>query len=310
MNTIQFIIDQKMANFILTGSSLRMLRRRTKDVNLLPRRVIELHLGALSLLELDDEICPDLEDLLLNGSLPEILLQKDLQYKELLLTSYVDIYLEEEIRAEALVQNLSSFSKFLTYAAVDAGKQINVSHLSQEIGISRKSIEGYYQILEDCLVVDRIAPITTTTSRRRLTKAPKYLFFDPGIRRIAAGEGLKLPQHYYGELFEQFIGIEILKLIKIFAPQAKCYYWRDHKGPEVDFVIEYNRKYLPIEVKWTATPKRRDAKHLLSFMREYDCFLPAYIVCQTPNAMEIEDHVLAVSWKEFSGLIRDALTQR
>ena len=101
-----------------------------------------------------------------------------------------------------------------------------------------------------------------STTRRRLTKAPKYLLFDLGIRRIAASEGLKLPQKYLGDLFEQFIGIEILNLIKIFAPQAQCYYWRDHTGPEVDYIIEFNRQYLPVEVKWTSKPTRSDGKHL------------------------------------------------
>ena len=71
MDTIQLAIDKKLANFILTGSSLRKLRRKKKDVNLLPGRVIELHLGGLTLLELGEDLCPSLEDLLLNGALPE-----------------------------------------------------------------------------------------------------------------------------------------------------------------------------------------------------------------------------------------------
>ncbi len=308
MDTIQLAIDKKLANFILTGSSLRKLRRKKKDVNLLPGRVIELNLGGLTLLELGDDIYPNLEDLLLNGALPEIILQKDSQCKELLLTSYVNIYLEEEIRAEAHVQNLASFSRFLTYAAVDAGKQLNVTNLSREIGVSRHTIEEYYQILQDCLIADRIEPIVKSTTRRRLTKAPKYLLFDLGIRRIAASEGLRLPQKYLGDLFEQFIGIEILNLIKIFAPQAKCYYWRDHTGPEVDYIIEFNRQYLPIEVKWTSKPTRSDGKHLLSFMKEYDCAVPAYIVCQTPKTMEIERDIIAIGWKEISAVIRDFLS--
>ena len=145
------------------------------------------------------------------------------------------------------------------------------------------------------------------TTRRRLAKSPKYLFFDLGIRRIAAGEGLRLPQKYFSDLFEQFIGIEILKLIKTFALQAKCRYWRDHAGPEVDFVIEYNRQYLLIEVKWTSTPSLSGGKHLLAFMKEYECALPAYIVCQTPRPMEIASDIIAISWKEMSAVIRDFL---
>ncbi len=301
MDPLQLAIDQKLANFIITGSSARRLKH-----NLLPGRVVELHLDALSLLEIDHD---SLEDLILNGSLPEIILQNDIEHKEHLLTSYVNLYLEEEVRAEALVRNLASFSRFLKYAAVDAGKILNISNLSKEVGVPRRSIEEYYQILEDCLIANRVDPIIDITTRRRLTKAPKYLLFDLGIRRIAAGEGLRLPERYFGDLFEQFIGIELIKLIRMFAPQARLRYWRDHSGPEIDYVIEYNHHYLPIEVKWTDKPSREDARHLRTFMKEYETMSPSYVVCRTPRPVELNEDVLAVNWKEISNIVRQFLKE-
>ncbi len=308
MDTIQAAIDKKLAIFVLTGSSARKLKHSKNDceVNLLPGRVIELRMEAFSLLEIPKPL-PSIDDLVLNGSLPEIVQQKDITHKEELLTSYVSAYLEEEIRAEALVRNLASFSRFLTYAAVESGKEINVNNLSQEIGVSRHTINEYYHILIDCLIVDRIEPITDLTTRRRLTKSPKYLFFDMGIRRVAAGEGLRLPQKYYGELFEQFIGIELLKLIRFFAPQAQLKYWHDHAGPEVDYIIEYNRHFIPIEVKWTTTPSPGDARHLLKFINEYDCVKPAYVICRTPKPMELSENILAVGWEMMPDIIRRIL---
>lgn len=305
MDVIQLAIDNHLARFVLTGSSARKLKRVKGDLNLLPGRVIELRLDALSLLELTQ--MPDLEDLLLNGCLPEIILQPDVIHKERLLTSYVGIYLEEEIRAEAIVRNLASFSRFLSYASIEAGKQINMSKLSQEIGVTRHTVNEYYQILEDCLIADRIEAITQVTTRRRLSKAPKYLFFDLGIRRIAAGEGLRLPKKYFSELFEQFVGIEILKLIRIFARQAKLRYWRDHQGPEVDYVIEYNRQFLPIEVKWTDKPGKEDVKHLITFMSEYECVRPAYVVCRTPRPFAITDDILAINWQDLPKVVMKLL---
>ena len=310
MDTIQYAIDKKMAKFILTGSSARKLKRNKEkeEVNLLPGRVIELHLDALSLLEIGDK-SPDINDLLLNGCLPEVFLQNTMQNKEELLTSYVNIYLEEEIRAEAIVRNLAHFSRFLNYAAIESGQETNINNLSREIGVSRYTIGEYYQILEDCLIVSRIEPITNLTTRRRLTKSPKYLFFDMGIRRVAAGEGLKLPKIYFGQLFEQFVGIELLKVIRLYAPQAKLRYWRNHAGPEVDYVIEYNRQYLPIEVKWHTSPSKGDAKHLINFMQEYQCYQQAYIVCQTSKPYEVTDNVLAISWAMLPQMIKDILNE-
>ena len=107
---------------------------------------------------------------------------------------------------------------------------------------------------------------------------------------------MRLPEKYFGALFEQLIGIEILKLIRIFARQAKLRYWRDHAGPEVDYIIEYNRQYLPIEVKWTKQPAKSDAKHIITFMKEYDCAKPAYLVCQTPRSFEIAENIIAINW--------------
>ncbi|MBB70879.1 MAG: hypothetical protein CMF50_00585 [Legionellales bacterium] len=308
MDTIQYAIDQKLANFVLTGSSARKLKhnRENIELNLLPGRVIELRMDALSVLEMSPQML-DINDLLLNGSLPEIIQQKNASDKEELLNSYVNIYLEEEVRAEALVRNLASFSRFLTYAAIGAGKETNINKLSEELGLSRHTLNEYYRILMDCLVVNRVEPLTKSPSRRRLTKAVKYLFFDLGVRRIAAGEGLRLPQKYYGDLFEQFVGNEIVKLIHLFLPQAKLKYWHDHAGPEVDYVIEFNRQYIPIEVKWTETPSRSDARHVFKFMDEYDCMTPGYIVCRTPKPVQLADNVIAVGWGSFISILKDKL---
>lgn len=254
------------------------------------------HLDALSVLELDS--VPDIEELLLNGSLPEVIQQSDSQSKERLLVSYVEIYLEQEVRAEAEVRNLASFSQFLSLAAIEAGNSVNLSNISQDIGVSRHTIYEYFKLLEDCLITFRIDPITEHVGRRRLSKSSKYLFFDLGVRRIAAAEGLRLPQKYYGNLFEQFVGIEILKVIRVYASQAKLRYWQDHAGPAVDYVLEYSRQYLPIEVKWTESPLMKDARHLLKFMNEYDCNVPALIVCQAQRPLQLADNVLAIGWKD------------
>ncbi len=308
MNAVQYAIDEKLAKFILTGSSTRKLKHQSNDINLLPGRVIELRMEALSILEMQNRL-PNLIDLLLNGSLPEIILQQDDLAKEQLLTSYVNLYLEEEIRREALVRNLASFSQFLRYAAIEAGNPVNLANLSQEIGIARNIIHNYYQILEDCLIVDRIEPLTITNSRRRLAKTSKYIFFDLGVRRVAAGEGINPPEKYFGQLFEQFVGLEILKILRSTLPQAKLCYWRDHNGPEVDYVIDYNRHYLPIEVKYTKTPSKEDARHLIQFSEEYPCKLPALIICRVERPIEIADNIIAINWRSTPEMIKKLLTQ-
>lgn len=294
MDVIQLLIDNQVAKFILTGSSVRKLRRHAQ-FNLLPGRVVNFHLDPLALMEINN--IPILESLLLYGSLPGIFLEQDTAIKQTDLEAYVANYLEEEVRNEALVRQLGSFARFLELAAVEAGEQLNINNISKDLGINRHTINEYFNVLEDCLIAERIEPITQITTRRRLTKSPKYLYFDMGIRRIAALEGTALSSKRMGELFEQFIGLELLRTLRIKLPSAKLRYWRDHAGPEIDYVIEHNKQYTPIEVKWTNTPTLQDAKHILKFLAEYDCIKPAFIICRCDKPLQLHKNILALPWQ-------------
>ncbi len=296
MDAVQFLIDKQIAQFVLTGSSARKLRRGS-DVNLLPGRVIPIYLDALSLDELPAQALA-LQDLLMYGSLPEITLTESLQDKEQLLESYVTIYLEEEVRAEALVRNLAHFAKFLQLAASEAGHIVNMSKLSQTIGVASTTIESYFQILQDCLIVEKIEPITESKTRHRLSKASKYLFFDLGVRRIAAHEGKRPPQKHLGHLFEQWVGIELIRQARRISSQIHLRYWRDQNGPEIDWVIETPDELIPIEVKWSDAPSVHDARHIQSFINEYDKASRGYVICQTPQRMKLGREIYALSWKE------------
>ena len=163
-------------------------------------------------------------------TLPKIISHQNLQHKNIDLKSYVSIYLEEEIRTEALVRNVGSFARFLELAASESGNIINLRKLSQEVGVAHTTIAAYYQILEDCLIAERIEPLRHTKTRRRLSASPKYLFFDLGIRRLSANEGTQLPAKHMDLLFEQFVGLELTNLINLNHQCCKLHFWRDVSG--------------------------------------------------------------------------------
>ncbi|MFA7001211.1 MAG: AAA family ATPase, partial [Candidatus Omnitrophota bacterium] len=131
LNVAQDLIDRQKANFILTGSSARKLRRG-HDLNLLPGRVITLRLDPFTLKE---SMPTKLEEGLLYGALPGIVAVESLQDREIDLESYVTLYLEQEVRAEALVRNLASFARFVEWAAAESGRISNFRKISQEIGV-------------------------------------------------------------------------------------------------------------------------------------------------------------------------------
>lgn len=147
---------------------------------------------------LREEPTRSLESRLLYRDLPGFVPSGDDRDREIDLGSYVTTYLEEEVRAEALVRNLASFSRFLELAA-EAGRIIDRRALSQDVRVAHTTIADYYQILEDCLNVERTEPLTTSATRKKLTRSPKILFFDLGVRRLAAGEGRRPTPEHRGE---------------------------------------------------------------------------------------------------------------
>ena len=123
LDAVQDLIDSQIAQFVLTGSSARKLRR-AGNTNLLPGRVVVLRMDPLIINEMST-LSPSLEELLLYGSLPQIILEKSMENREEDLFSYVTTYLEEEIRSEAFVRNIGAFSNFLKLAALESGSISN-----------------------------------------------------------------------------------------------------------------------------------------------------------------------------------------
>lgn len=291
-DSIQVLIDESVAQFIITGSSARKIK------NLLPGRVIKYNLTPLSLIELNS--FHELDAFLINGSLPEVLVTEPQSQNAIedLLKSYVNLYIEEEIRKEALVRNIGTFVNFLKLACIESGNTANFTSISNEIGVSHPTIAEYYRILEDCMLVERIEPLTKSLTRKRLSKSPKYIMFDLGVKRIGAQEPFNPGIKQLSLLFEQFIGLELCRMLNQLSIQGEVLFWRSHDGPEVDFVIDLNGNYVPIEVKLTDKPSMADIRHLLLFKEEYNVTGPCYVICRCSMPMLLANNVFALPWQD------------
>ena len=299
LDVVQDVIDRGRADFVLTGSSARKLRRGA-TVNLLPGRVVTFRLDPFTLHEMPAR---DVTECLLYGALPGIMAVPNLADRETDLDSYVTTYLEEEVRAEAFVRQVGDFARFLELAASESGHIVNRRKLSQEIGVAHTTIDAYYQILEDCLIAERIEPVTRSRTRKKLTKSEKYLFFDLGVRRVAAREGTKPSRETLGQLFEQFVGLELVRCAHAAHRAIAIRFWRDPDGPEVDWVIEEAGRYTPVEVKWTDVPRVEDTRSLETFLDEYPPAKAGYVVCRVPRKTQLSDRVTALPWHVIDELI-------
>jgi len=123
-----------------------------------------------------------------------------------------------------------------------------------------------------------------------------------GVRRLAAREGTKLPRETMGQIFEQFIGLELLRSARIKGKATKIRFWRDPDGPEVDWVIDADGVYTPLEVKLTENPSSSDIRHLEVFLSEYRSAKVGYLICQVPRKANLSERVIALPWRSISEL--------
>jgi predicted AAA+ superfamily ATPase len=307
LDDVQVLIDRERIVFALTGSSARKLRR--KDVNLLPGRTLHFRMDPLVYPEYGDALAikneTELKRVLKHGELPGVLtLVADSREKlaRELLSAYVAAYLEEEVRAEALVRRLGPFAKFLKLAAESSGGLVSMRSMAQDIGVTHATISGHFQVLEDSLVAERVEALLPAGERGKLRKAAKYVFFDTGVRNAAA-EVLgpaEFPSEYWGKLFEQWVGLSILRLMRGRGTAGRLRYWRDYAGREIDWVIDLGDRWIPVEVKWGENLRSADIRHLDYFIQAYRKKVQrGYLVFTGQRDRKVSDRILALSFRDF-----------
>ncbi len=315
LDEVQYLYDTYPGRFrfLLTGSSARKLK--TSSANLLPGRAHLFNLCPLILQERQGAsesrafpvkaesfetgfYEPALEDLLLFGSLPGVTLENE-ETRVKTLESYVDLYLEEEIRREALVRNLGAFQQFIELAATESGRIINLTNISRESGVPVATLRIYYQVLEDTFVGYRI-PAYGAAGRKRVLTTPRFLFYDNGVRNAAARYRFStdLLKTQMGLLFENWVGQELLHRCLYGGRAYRLSFWRTAHGAEVDYVLETPDETIPIEVKATESPTLGDASHLKLFLDTYpQKARRGFIVCRCREPRRLSKNIEAIPWR-------------
>ena len=245
LNEVHRLIESSSLRFILTGSSARKIR--AKGVNLLAGRAGWLHLHPFVPEELGDGF--DLKKALRFGLLPVIWSSPD---KAFALKAYTQMYLKEEIKAEALVRNLPGFARFLAVTSVYHGQVVNMSSIARESALSRDSVRGFFSILEDTLL-GFFLPAYSGKIRLREARHPKFYFIDPGLALALKNNSKLLAERQdKGLLFEGLVA-QILRAYKDYTDLFDDFYYWAPAGAvktEVDFILQRGKKELvAIEVK-------------------------------------------------------------
>lgn len=301
LNEIHFLMGKFDCQFIMTGSSARKLKRGGAD--LLGGRAVERRLFPFVYEEIKDRF--QLHDVLLFGTLPA-LVHKGTQQKTDILTTYVHTYLKEEIQSEGIVRNLGGFSRFLDLAGSQFGELVSFSAIARECHLPVRTVQSYYEILEDTLVGFRLPPWTRSL-RKRLVAHPKFYFFDSGvtnaINRQLTGT---LDSHLKGRLFEQFMILETHRLLHYRRSESNLYFWKTNHGAEVDLVIEKHGKITgAFEIKATAAIAGPHLSGLRAFREEHPR-VPCGVICMATHPYEM-DRIRILPWALYLSRLSDML---
>lgn len=242
LDEVHRLIEEKKVRFVLSGSSARKLKKGSS--NLLAGRAIQKHLFPLVSAEVLFQF--DLNSVLQFGMLPMSFTSTN---KEDYLRSYVETYLKEEIKEEALTRNIGSFARFLEVAARQNGQITNVAGTSRDAEVARQTVQGYFEILKDTLIGDWLYAWKLKSSTKQISH-PKFYLFDSGVAR-ALSNRLPYPptQEELGPLLETFILHELKAFLAYQNLYYPLYFWSRQGNIEVDFFFESKNGYVAIECK-------------------------------------------------------------
>ncbi len=293
LNEVQYLMQNYPCQFILTGSSARKLKRG--GGNLLAGRAVERNLFPLTYHEMSSLF--KLNDILQFGSLPA-LLDKTSKEKKDILAAYVHTYLREEIQAEGIARNIGGFSRFLDMAASQFGELLSFSAIARECHLPVRTVQSYYEILEDTLIGLRLQPWRKSL-RKRLTSHPKFYIFDTGVtnainKRLTGG----IDRQLEGRLFEQWLILETYRFIQYVESETNIFYWKTNTGAEVDLIIEkHGVIQAAFEIKLTPNISGSHLSGLRAFRAEHTN-VPCFIICSTPNTFTL-DNIKVIPWKQY-----------
>lgn len=256
LSYIQVLIDEikRPGYFVLTGSQNFLVNQAITQS--LAGRVGILTLLPLSLHELlHNELFQSIDMTILNGAYPR-LFEASIAAIDFY-PSYIQTYLERDIRQIAHVGDILVFQKFMKLCAARIGQALNIEDLATHVGVDQKKIKQWISVLEASYIIFLLKPHFKNFNKR-LTKAPKLYFYDCGL--ACSLLDIKTPQTlnlspYRGHLFESLIISDLQKqYYNCGLGDPSTYFWRDQNGRiEIDCIIDRGDKLIAIEIKSAET---------------------------------------------------------
>jgi len=230
----------------------------------------------------------------LRGGYPELAVEPDRDIG-LWHASYLQTYLERDVRSLRQIGDLTLFQNFLRALAARSAQLLNLAELARDLGVALNTAKSWLAVLEATFQVIILRPYFANVGKR-LAKSPKVYFSDVGT--LCHLTGLKDPDHAAtgpmgGAIFETAVLMEIIKTIIHRGQEPQVYFWRTAAGAEVDIVVAAGGRLIPLEVKLSATPRPAMARNITAFQKDLQNHAaPGYVIhpgeVRLPLASEVK----------------------
>jgi predicted AAA+ superfamily ATPase len=313
---IKMIIDKEKKNglFWLTGSQMFYLMKNITES--LAGRVAVLNLQGLSQREKNKQpncspFLPSFEvsnkkdtpilnlekiyEMIWQGSYPRLLAETKMKWN-LFYDSYINTYIQKDVKALVNIIQEHNFLKFLKIVAARTGQLLNYNNMASDIGISVNTVKSWISILETSGLIFLLYPYSTNITSR-VVKTPKLYFFDTGLACYLTGwDNVKVLQNgaMNGAMLETYVISEIIKSYWHNGKEARVYFYRDKNQKEIDLIIEYNNTLYPIEIKRTANPMVNDIRNFNILKSFTENIGTCAVICLVDSVLPMTKNTLAI----------------
>lgn len=214
-----------------------------------------------------------LNEFMIFGGYPEVVLMSSKEKKIQILSSIFDLYVKKDLVEYLNIEKILNVKRLIEFLAVNNGQKIKYEEISKATSLSFADVKKYLEVLKETYLVEIVRPFYKNKNKE-IVKIPKIYFIDCGVRNYFVNNFNELKiRNDAGFLFEEFV---LSELIKSGAKDIK--FWNDKNLEEVDFILEKEGHIIPLEIKFKEELKSNDFSGLKSFLESYKQVKKAFLI--------------------------------